>query len=50
MRGIGTAADSKGVLWIVEHWISGSALKETVAQQADLTDFHSLEGRLPDEP
>ena len=32
VRGIGTAADRKGVLWIVEHWMSASAMKEAVAE------------------
>jgi hypothetical protein len=38
VRGIGTATDVRGVLWIVEHWMSASALKEAIAQQERLVD------------
>jgi hypothetical protein len=33
IRGITTATDNKGVLWIVEHWMSASALKKLVTGQ-----------------
>lgn len=36
LRGVATAADKNGVLWIVEHWMSVSALRQAISQQAQL--------------
>jgi hypothetical protein len=37
IRGIGTAVDDRGVLWIIEQWMSPSALTAAVEYQTQLT-------------
>lgn len=44
IRGIGTAVDHRGVLWIIEQWMSPSALTKAVEHQKQLTGPAAEEG------